>query len=203
MGTSCPSVISPIMRYLFENKWGEINSVLDVGVGESGKAAFQIRESFDNTGQKRHFSNPFTWEINIVGIEICKEYHNPLHDYLYDKIYWCDVWEALNEMPMSACSPRFDVIFFMATIEHFEKEEGIYLIKILKRRLAKNGVLIITTPNGYEEQSATDNNPRDEHKCGWDLRDFEALGQWGLKIVHSELTYSNRLLVILKRSRDS
>lgn len=199
MGTSCPSVISPIMKYLYANKWDRIANVLDIGIGESGKAAFHIRESFDNTGQERHFSDQSTWKINIVGIEICEHYRNPLHDYLYDKIYWCDMFEALKDLQSRACMPKFDVIFFMATIEHIEKDRGIEVLKLIKRCLTRDGVVVITTPNGYEPQGATDNNPYDEHKCGWELHDFEAMGQWGLDVAHSEVTYNNRLFVVLKR----
>lgn len=200
MGTSCPSVISPIMKYLILHKWGKINNVLDVGIGKSGKAAFFTREMFDNTGQQRHFSKPETWKLHIEGIEICKEYHCPMHDYLYDKVYWCDVMEALNQIPCRACDPRFDVIFFMATIEHLDKDLGTQILYKLKGFMNYGGLLVVTTPNGYEVQDATDNNPNDEHKCGWVLEDFKSIeAQYGLKIVYTEVTYSNRLIVIMEK----
>lgn len=52
----------------------------------------------------------------------------------------------IKSLPFSDCS--FDYIVCFETIEHLEKKDGINAIKEFGRVLKKNGIIIISSPNG-------------------------------------------------------
>ncbi|MEM3505699.1 MAG: hypothetical protein QW532_05670 [Archaeoglobaceae archaeon] len=56
------------------------------------------------------------------------------------------------------------------------KEEGIELIKKMEEWATKK--IIITTPNGFRPfpKELSHNNPFQEHKSGWTVKDFKELG---------------------------
>ena len=68
----------------------------------------------------------------------------------------------------------FDAILCSEVIEHLTKEEGCKLIKKMEKWARKK--IIITTPNGYLWQNGYDNNPLQEHKSGWSVKELERLG---------------------------
>ena len=196
MGSSLPSVISPIFKYLM---YKQFNSVLDIGVGESGLWGFLLRDKLDGVMQGRKFRDTSTWTMKIIGIEIMPEYKTIVHQYCYDKILWMDVFDALDNLGERACDPKFDLIMMTAFIEHLDKERGYELLRRLKSFMLHGGLLVLATPNGYMLCNATENNPHDEHKCGWVLDDFKVMESQGWIIEASEVTYDDRLVVILKR----
>lgn len=67
----------------------------------------------------------------------------------------------------------FDGIISFELIEHLEKSEGAALLKNMERWAKKK--IIITTPNGFVSQKGNE-NALEEHKSGWTVEDFEALG---------------------------
>jgi hypothetical protein len=59
-------------------------------------------------------------------------------------------------------------------IEHFEKNEGYQLLKDIVRVAGVR--VIVFTPNGFVPQSATDDNPFQEHKSGWTYQEMKKSG---------------------------
>jgi hypothetical protein len=183
------------MKHILEMK--RLNNVLDIGVGESGRWGFLLRDICDGTIKGRKFSDKTTWHLRITGIEAYEKYHNFMHDQIYDKMYWCDAFKALEEIGCRACDPRFDLVLFMATIEHFEKEDGMRFLRELKIHINIRGTLIITTPNGYSKQdNVAYENPYDHHKCGWTEEDIPAVVAMGYELVDKQITYDNRLIMV-------
>jgi len=71
--------------------------------------------------------------------------------------------------------PRsFDAAIAIELLEHLTKEEGHALIKKMERWARKR--VIITTPNGYLWQNGYDDNPLQEHKSGWSVKELQELG---------------------------
>lgn len=68
----------------------------------------------------------------------------------------------------------FDAILCSEVLEHLTKEDGYELIKKMEKWAKKK--IIITTPNGYLLQDGYDNNPLQEHKSGWSVKELEKLG---------------------------
>jgi SAM-dependent methyltransferase len=197
MGSSLPSVISPVMRHVRAAL--PFTDVLDIGVGESGQWGLLLRDKCEGMLDGRKFRDTSTWKLKIVGIEIMEEYNTVVHQFLYDRILWMDAFEALNELNGRACDPKFDVVFLTSVIEHFEKERGIELLKKIKRVMRNGAMLVLTTPNGYEPQRPTENNPNDKHLCGWTVEDIDSIKKLGYIVSHHEITYDNRLIIIARR----
>ena len=84
---------------------------------------------------------------------------------------------------------EFDVVVALDLIEHIEKDDGKKLInKLIK--ISKD-LIIIYTPNGFLPQKGTIDNPYQEHKSGWNIKDFKAfkfkvMGLLGHKIFRGE-----------------
>jgi SAM-dependent methyltransferase len=68
----------------------------------------------------------------------------------------------------------FDAVVLFQIIEHIPKDEGLILLQQAEN-IAKR-MIIVTTPNGFVEQEAYDNNPFQKHKSGWVVSDFRKLG---------------------------
>jgi len=65
-------------------------------------------------------------------------------------------------------------VIALDVLEHLSKEEGYELLKKMERWARKK--VIIFTPNGYVYQDGYDNNPFQEHKSGWGVKELEELG---------------------------
>jgi hypothetical protein len=68
----------------------------------------------------------------------------------------------------------FDTVVALELIEHFDKHRDPLLLNSMER-IAKRKV-ILTTPNRFHPQKAYDNNPYQEHRSGWTVRELERLG---------------------------
>ncbi len=73
----------------------------------------------------------------IDGIEAFSEYKKPLHEFVYNQIFYDDVRKVINQLP------RYDVILLVDVLEHFTKDEGFSLLRELLAR-TKKFVLIST-----------------------------------------------------------
>lgn len=83
----------------------------------------------------------------------------------------------------------FDAIVAIELLEHMTKEEGSELLNRMEK-WARQKVLI-STSNGYVQQDACDNNPLQEHKSGWTVRElrrfgFKVFGLHGWKILRDD-----------------
>lgn len=192
-----PSVISPVMRHVLAHM--PFTDVLDIGVGESGQWGFLLRDKCEGMQKDRKFRDTSTWQLKIVGIEIMEMYKTVVHQYLYDKILWMDVFDALDDLGCRACDPKFDLVFLTSVIEHFPKKRGLVLLKRIKKFMRNGAMLVITTPNGFTPQQATEGNPNDKHLCGWTEDDIDSIKELGYIVKHSEITYDNKLIIIAGR----
>lgn len=68
----------------------------------------------------------------------------------------------------------FDAVVALDVVEHFEKKEGLELIKQMES-IAKRKVIIFT-PYGFLRQHPHDGNPFQEHKSGWTISEFDKMG---------------------------
>ena len=72
-------------------------------------------------------------------------YRNPVHDHFYDRVYYGDVLEVLDELPV------YDVVLFIDVLEHFEREVGEVVLDRLLQHTRK--ALFVSTPlNATPEQ---------------------------------------------------
>jgi hypothetical protein len=83
----------------------------------------------------------------------------------------------------------FDVVVALDVIEHLGQADGELLINEMWRVARKR--IVITTINGFLQQSEYDNNPYQVHKSGWNvptLREigFHVMGLRGLKLLRGE-----------------
>ncbi|MCG0276860.1 MAG: hypothetical protein L5655_12040 [Thermosediminibacteraceae bacterium] len=104
------------------------------------------------------------WICRVDGVEAFKGYKNPIHEYVYDNIYYTDVMHILDELP------NYDIILLIDVLEHFTKDEGYSLIRSLIKRANKS--IIISTPLYPDKQKDYNGNYYEEHKSRWFITDF-------------------------------
>ena len=157
MPTSWYQAISDILEQVEKEK---PKSILDIGVG-FGKYGLMAREVLELPYERY---NKDQWIINIEGIEAFEKYKNPIHEHVYNKIYYGDAAEVIKELP------KYDCILLIDVLEHFEKEEGKKFIKELMAHTNKS--LIISTPRYPAKQEEYLGNKYEEHKSKWSIIDF-------------------------------
>jgi hypothetical protein len=69
---------------------------------------------------------------------------------------------------------KIDAVVSIQNIEHLEKLDGEKLLEFLVSITRK--VIIVETTNGFVFQPGTLDNPFQEHKSGWAVRDFKSKG---------------------------
>ena len=114
----------------------------------------------------------------------------------YLEVYHDELLNFVRTKPASS----FDVVVALDVIEHFIKPLSEELVFHLKRIAAHR--VVLATPNGFLPQAPTD-NPFQEHKCGWSVRDlrtqgFSCQGLYGCKVFRDgghELLYPNSSLL--------
>jgi len=135
-------------------------SILDIGVG-FGKYGLLIRDTLEIPFERYTKQQ---WICQVDGIEAFANYRNPIHDYVYNKVYYNDVKTIIHDLP------TYDLILLIDVIEHFEKEEGYVLINELLEHT--NKCLIISTPLYPAKQKDYNGNYYEEHKSRWFITDF-------------------------------
>ncbi|MDP4164517.1 MAG: glycosyltransferase family 1 protein, partial [Bacillota bacterium] len=78
-------------------------TVLDIGTG-FGKYGMLLREVLEFPFQRFH---KHQWETKIDGVEAFTGYKNPIHDHVYNKVYYGDILDVVHEMP------KYDVILLI------------------------------------------------------------------------------------------
>lgn len=71
-------------------------------------------------------------------------------------------------------SRSFDVVASLDVVEHFDKGEALILIGELER-VARRAVVLMT-PCGFMPQPAEEDEPWQEHRCGFDAHELVDLG---------------------------
>ena len=156
--------------YLFEleKNLKNCNSILDVGCGSNSPL--------------RHVSKV----DYCVGVDIFEPWMNKSeNNKIHNKYYKLDVLK----LDSAFTEKSFDCVVALDLLEHFTKEEGNKLLKIVEK-IAKQKVIVFTT-NGYNPQHESDNNPWNVHKSGWTVSEMEqkgyqVIGINGLKILKGE-----------------
>jgi hypothetical protein len=157
MPTSYVSQISIILKLLSKIK---PQSILDAGVG-FGKYGMLCREYNDIVHGRYQKEN---WITEIVGIEGYSEYRNPVHNYVYNRMYY-----GLIEEVIPTLQDKFQITLLIDVLEHFSKEDGKKVINLLQE--VTTDFLIISTPIIVKHQSYL-SNELEEHKSQWTLDDF-------------------------------
>ncbi|KYC45243.1 MAG: hypothetical protein APG12_01698 [Candidatus Methanofastidiosum methylothiophilum] len=144
------SKIFPNMKAKLCEELKNCNAVLDLGCGPNSP----IKDC----------------EISFsVGVELFDDYFiQSKTKKIHNKYIQADIRKIEFE------SNSFDAVLCSEVIEHLTKEEGYNLLKKMENWASKK--VIITTPNGYVSQSTYDNNPLQEHKSAWEVKQFEDLG---------------------------
>lgn len=160
--SAVPAVITEAHNILSRSKTPR---VLDCGVG-SGIYGAMIRNWVD-------YGYEPNYRTYLMGIEGFPKYkgHNYNH---YNYVHYMKIqdwlkWEvAKNDV--------FDVILLLDVLEHFDKQEGTWVLEELKKHLVPGGSLIVVTPSIHIEQGAIWGNVLETHKCVWTSEEMDNLG---------------------------
>lgn len=131
----------------------DCSSVLDVGCG-SNSPIRAVKKTFYSEG------------IDIHKPSIMESEKKKIHDkYIVGNIQDIDKYYKKKS---------FDAVISMDVIEHFEKNDALKLLKKMEKIARKK--VIILTPNGFLNQGHYENNPYQDHKSGWLVKDLRYLG---------------------------
>jgi hypothetical protein len=148
-----PTVIQQILLH-------NPSSILDVGVG-FGKYGVLIRENLE-VPYERYYKEQ--WLIRLDGVEAFVQYRNPIHDYVYNQVFYGDILQIHRQLD------KYDCVLLIDVLEHFSKEEGHQVLKILLDHT--NKALIVSTPLYPAHQKEYLGNTFEEHKSRWEKEDF-------------------------------
>lgn len=163
MPVARPTVIPIVCEWIIEHRPKQI---LDIGIG-FGLWGFLCRNYGVIWDKDLTDSKYLNWkdEITIDGIEISRFLITPLQKALYNNIFIGDMREIIPKLIRN-----YDLIIMGDSLEHISKEDGLELIRILR----KKGTLIITTPDYWNEGKAIMDNEHEKHQCYWKDEDFES-----------------------------
>jgi hypothetical protein len=153
--------------------------VLDLGMGFGGNAAV-VRQWLDLGVQP--------WQTFLVGVEAWANYRNPLWD-LYNLVVLDNI-----ERFGSRCRDQFDCVLLTEVIEHFSLAEGKEVIRLFQQCVARDGLLLVSTPAAFIEQGACYGNPYECHRSLWTVDDFAQLG-FETQIVGQDDWYCGRSII--------
>lgn len=154
MGRSDPCNKAPVTKYLRQfakNNSAKTISVLDLGIGEGDFGAIAKK------------TLPMT--VKLTGVEIWTKYKHPQWK-LYKKIHLVDIRTFL-----ATEKKKYDLIFLIDVLEHFNKKDGAQVLKKLKE-LTKHALIISTPITNYPQGSYLD-NPYEKHRYFWSDKKLE------------------------------
>ncbi len=162
-------------------------SVLDIGVG-FGKWGFLAREYTDIN---EHRYKREDWQARIDGVEAFPEYATPNYDYIYNNIYYGDLREVLPKLG------NYDLIIIGDVIEHFTKEAGLELLRLMRQ---KSKYVLLSSPTVFFTQEMFGNDFEQHHSL-WTIDDFkdyqfeyDEFGQWVFVVlIQGELPAAKKL----------
>jgi hypothetical protein len=140
-------------------------SVLDVGSG-FGKYGVLCREYLE-LWDGRH---EYKFLRRIDGVEVFEKYITPLHKFIYNNIYRENIIDLVKKLDYS-----YDLVLLIDVLEHFSKEEGIWLLNNL---LSKNKGILIGTPKNPSNQKDVFENVFETHKSLWKKRELISFGKY-------------------------
>jgi SAM-dependent methyltransferase len=68
----------------------------------------------------------------------------------------------------------FDAVVALDVVEHFDKPEALRVLLELER--VARSLVVVVTPSGFVPQPPTEDEPWQEHRCGFEADEFENLG---------------------------
>jgi len=142
-------IFPSLVKYL-KKELSDCNSVLDLGCG--------------NNSPIQYCNVPFS-----AGVENFESY---LKESQQKKIHNQYLKADITKIDFKPNS--FDAVIAIDVLEHLFKEEGYALLKKMEKWARKK--IIVFTPNGYVYQDGYDNNPLQEHKSGWSIKELKELG---------------------------
>lgn len=138
---------------MLELNLSSCRSVLDVGCGDNSPLR-RVKKTFYSEG------------IDIYRPSIIKSKKNKIHD--------AYIIGSIENIEKYYKNKSFDAVIAMDVIEHFEKNDALKLLKKMEKIARKK--VIILTPNGFLDQGHYGNNPHQDHKSGWLVKDLQSLG---------------------------
>ncbi len=162
-----------LQEYLHKSPQEHV-TILDVacGFGQNGSSLMPICHS-----QKIHPS--------IVGVDIWLPYLDTLkNNSVYDCLLHCDV----KKMPFA--EKQFDIIIATEILEHIKKENAALFLDQLETLLKDNSLLVVSTPQGKQEQGEIEGNIYQEHVSVWLKKDLE---HFGFNVVTTPLVINTPL----------
>ena len=142
MPFSQSSQISTIVQFGEELKPA---SILDVGVG-MGQYGFLFRTNleniglFDIDGAHATWRPKERWSVKIDGIEGCKDYITPVHEFAYNTVMIGDALECLAKI----ADRSYEFVIAIDILEHFWKDDGWRLLSELTRVCSR--AALVSTP---------------------------------------------------------
>lgn len=134
---------------------------IDLGLG-FGMYGAVIRQWFDyGVKPYRHY---------IAGVEGFN-YRSPLWD-LYDYIHQMTIEQYI----LLRSPDKYNVIFLLDVIEHFERPTAVAVVEELKNMLKPKGRLYVGTPGIWCEQGAVYGNELERHRTLWTATQFASMG---------------------------
>lgn len=95
------------------------------------------------------------------------KYRNPIHDYVYNRVIYEPIQQAIKSLGV------YDVTLLIDVLEHLEQTEGERLIEEILEHTAK--ALIVSTPRQPAQQTYLD-NPLEGHLSAWTPAALQRLG---------------------------
>lgn len=169
----------------------QVQSILDIGCADGDMMGF--------INKRRRFY--------AVGIDIYEPYLKEAQKSgNHSEYILCDA----RKLPFKDKS--FDIVLFLETIEHLEKQEGLKVIEDVER-IARRQV-IISTPVGFAKQDAYSGNPYQRHRSFWNPSEMRQRGYKvrGIGIAESWLIgkirnaipqFANKIISKKQKSLDS
>jgi SAM-dependent methyltransferase len=136
---------------MMQAELGAMESILDVGCGSDSPLQW-VRTKARKTG------------FDAFEPSVAQSRAKGIHDEY--------VVKPLENMDFAPGS--FDAVIAMDLIEHFEKQASLRLVARLEQ-IARRKVILFT-PNGFLPQTVYEDNPWQEHLCGWTVEEFEQRG---------------------------
>jgi len=158
-----PSVVAPrwgfvpfrehVFRAALRRALAGCRSVLDVGCGVASPLAALDVDAFS------------------IGLDRCLPDLRRARSAGTHRVLVCADASTVDEL----FAPRsIDAVVALDVIEHLEREAGLALVRRLER-VARRRVVVFT-PNGFVPQPGTAENPWQEHRAGFSVRDMRDLG---------------------------
>ncbi|MBA1335422.1 MAG: hypothetical protein HPY66_1045 [Firmicutes bacterium] len=181
MPTSFHGQISTILDFILKER---PRTILDVGIG-FGKYGVLCREFLDIMPGRYEKKD---WQVRIDGIEGFSEYRNPIHDYVYDRVYYGLIQEVFDKLEV-----RYDFALMIDVLEHFNKEEGYISVNGL---LKKCRLLLISVPAIPCDQSYL-SNELEKHRSIWKPGDFKRFKVKRVDVIPMTV-YNSAIIALLK-----